>query len=100
MSVSFDSTHVALHVSVFPIRQLMTKRFKLLFLGENEEYLRDVGCSVETRKLENPASDPPAGSALEKIIRSGGFHGRLRIGSLSLILDIDGIVCLSRTIYY
>jgi hypothetical protein len=77
----------------------MTKRFKLVFLGENEEYLRDIGCSIESRKLESTAEDPPAGTALEKIIRSGGFYGRLRIGSQSLILDIDGIVCQLYAIY-
>lgn len=71
----------------------MSKRFKLIFLGENEEYLRDIGCSVDARVLINAADKlSETIPSLKKIITGGGYRGRLRIGSNSLFLDLEGLV--------
>ena len=70
----------------------MSKRFKLIYLGENEEYLRDVGCSIDARKLPGLSSEVEIPQVLDRLLRSGGFKGRLRVGSQSLFLEIEGIV--------
>jgi hypothetical protein len=70
----------------------MSKRFKLIYLGENEEYLRDVGCSIDVRRLPATKADVDIPQTLDRLLRSGGFKGRLRVGSQSLFLEIEGIV--------
>jgi hypothetical protein len=71
----------------------MSKRFKLVFLGEDEEYITDVGCTVDMRRIsvhnEATSSYP---SSLTRLVRSGGFTGRLRVASNSIYLDLDSIV--------
>jgi len=71
----------------------MSKRFKLVFLGENEEYITDVGCTVDIRRTvtssENTTTYP---QTLTRLIKSGGFNGRLRVASHSVYLDLDMIV--------
>jgi hypothetical protein len=66
----------------------MVKKFKLLFLGENEEYIRDVGCTVDARVAD---TNNISSFSLTKLIKSGGLRGRIRIGSQSVFLDLDGI---------
>ena len=92
------SNFIQIHAVTFTVIEFfpfgMSKRFKLLFLGENEEYLRDIGCSVETRlmRTENPGSDRLFCASLNRISQGGHYRGRLRIGTNSLFLDLEGIV--------
>ena len=73
----------------------MSKRFKLVFLGENEEYLTDIGCTMDTRMLNSSGveTEENCHTSLLKLLRSGGSRGRLRIGSYALYLDLDNVVC-------
>lgn len=74
----------------------MSKRFKLLFLSEHEQYLTDVGCSVDVRKIQGGAALPAnVPVSIIRLLKSGGFRGRLRIGSSSLFLDLESIVCIN-----
>ena len=72
----------------------MSKRFKLVFLTENEEYLTDVGCTLDARRIVpqggDSASLPPS---ISRLVKSGGFRGRLRVASKSIYLDLEAIVC-------
>ena len=72
----------------------MSKRFKLVFLTENEEYLTDVGCTIDARRIGgSPADTASLPTSLGRLVKSGGFRGRLRVGSKSIYLDLESIVC-------
>lgn len=72
----------------------MSRRFKLVFLAENEEYIKDVGCTVDGRlTASNSLAVESLPAVVSKFFKSGGFRGRLRIGSASLFADLDMIVC-------
>ena len=73
----------------------MSKRFKLVFLTENEEYLTDVGCTVDARRLGTaPAEITSLPGSISRLVKSGGFRGRLRVASKSIYLDLEVIVCI------
>lgn len=75
----------------------MSKRFKLVFLCENEEYITDIGCTVDTRRLGGVVPDSDlSNSILSRFVKSGGFKGRFRIGSKSIYLDLESVVCTSK----
>ena len=61
------------------------KKFKLVFLAENEEYLKDFGCSVDVK------STAATGPVLEKLVNIGGLRGRVRLGSQFLYLDLENV---------
>ena len=70
----------------------MSKRFKLVFLSENEDYITDVGCSIDVRRSNTGNHlDPGIPGSLAKLFRGGEFKGRIRIGSMALYLDFDAI---------
>ncbi len=81
-------------IEFFPFR--MSKRFKLLFLGENEGYLRDIGCYVDAKVPLSEQSDreQTLNHQLDRFIRGENYRGRLRIATNSLVLDLEGIVCI------
>lgn len=69
----------------------MSKRFKLLFLAENEEYLKDVGCAVKSQLIKVDDSGKIPDGPINSLVRGYEFRGRLRIGSFSLVLDLEGL---------
>jgi hypothetical protein len=72
----------------------MSKRFKLVFLCENEEYITDIGCTVDTRRLGGVITESASlNTTVSRFVKSGGFKGRLRIGSKSIYLDLESVVC-------
>ena len=73
----------------------MSKRFKLVFLAENEDYIIEIGCTVDARRLGSASMDSiQPTSSISKLVKSGGFRGRLRVASKSVYLDLETIVRL------
>ncbi len=71
----------------------MAKRFKLIFLAEQEQYITDIGCTITVRFSGSESALPSgATSSVKKLLSSGELRGRLRICSFSVYLDIDSLV--------
>ena len=68
----------------------MSRAFKLVFLEESEEYITDFGCTVDGRLCEPSTSLPPSYPySIVKLVKSGQFRGRMRLGSHALYLDLE-----------
>ena len=71
----------------------MSKRFKLVFLSENEDYITDVGCSIDVRRMKSGVElDPTVPPSLAKLFHGGEFKGRIRLGSMAVYLDFEAMV--------
>jgi hypothetical protein len=75
-------------IHLFASPALMSKRFKLIFLSEHEQYITDVGCTVTVRSGDSVLPDP-----ISRLIRCPDQTARIRIASHSVYLDIEGSVC-------
>jgi hypothetical protein len=73
----------------------MPRKFKLVFMEENEEYIADVGCTCNVRMgsgNEDGLLAPAPSETLRRILETNNIRGRLRLGSHALYVDLEPYV--------